>query len=289
MDHHYLPVFLLKQWAGQDGKVAVFRRVDRGSRVRYFHPRGVAYEKDLLAFTRDLGSMEKQFLETRLFGEVDTRAAPVRERLVAKDPGSLTPVERDDWAKFLISLQLRQPPIVDFARAAGSGTSIDSLTTLTEAERAILDEARVSGGLVEFLEARSPGLAENFGLALYPDLLNDPVPRHRLMNMIWRIADISRAKHRLMISDAPCLLHQNISHDRFLWALPISPTQAFFAIAAERDEDAIQRAGPNEVVRALNQQSLTQARQRVFALDGAQARFVQNRWAAPLSDSAQED
>ncbi|WP_442867749.1 DUF4238 domain-containing protein [Caulobacter sp. NIBR2454] len=47
MKHHYVPVFLIRQWADASGKVTAYRKSAWGISARPYGPRAVCYSDDL--------------------------------------------------------------------------------------------------------------------------------------------------------------------------------------------------------------------------------------------------
>lgn len=279
MKHHFLPIFLLKQWAASDGRVATYRRRDGGHRVRHFHPRGIGYVTDLLALNRDyVGTMERQHLEKYVFQDVDSLAAKVRDKLNRDGADSLSSEDRVAWARFLMSLQMRQPQLVQMVRDVGKSTLLDKLQTTAE-EDVILRQFGEPGGLADFLERQTPGMAENFGLTLLPSMLDDMKTIQRLASLKWLRVLFPWATHEVMISDAPSMLHAALDDPKFVWALPLSPRSAFFATEDEATIGRILGANSGFIVRALNVQACFQTRDRLFARGASNQNFVQRRWA----------
>lgn len=112
MRHHYVPQFLLRAWAETrpDKKVEVFRLDNLGVPSSRRAPKYTAYEKNLYALTMPLvAGMEQQAVEEHLLRHIDNLAAGVLRKMTTTGFNGLTPENRSDWARFLMSLRLRQP------------------------------------------------------------------------------------------------------------------------------------------------------------------------------------
>jgi hypothetical protein len=80
-----------------------------------------AYEDNLYALTMPVvAGMEQQAVEKRLLGRIDDLAAGVLRRLTTTSLAGLTSDDRCDWARFLMSLRLRQPAIIQQLRTESS-------------------------------------------------------------------------------------------------------------------------------------------------------------------------
>jgi Protein of unknown function (DUF4238) len=49
-DHHFIPAFYLKNWAGRDGKLIEYRRLRGRLVTKWVGPRATGFERDLYAF-----------------------------------------------------------------------------------------------------------------------------------------------------------------------------------------------------------------------------------------------
>src|SRR5262245_32530271 len=119
MRHHYVPQFLLRAWADTtpDGKVETFRLdLDEVPSTRHA-PKHIGYEHDLYALSvPQMAGMDKQAIEKHFLRKVDNDAARVLQTLTSLRLNDLTASDRNDWARFLMSLRIRQPATVDKLR-----------------------------------------------------------------------------------------------------------------------------------------------------------------------------
>ena len=135
MRHHYVPQFLLRAWAETqpDRKVESFRldlpHLPSSRRA----PKHVGYEENLFALTMPVvAGMEQQAVERHLLRRIDDLAADVLRKLAATGLAGLTPDNRRDWVRFLMSLRLRQPNIIQLLRIESSEHLETSLTDKPE-------------------------------------------------------------------------------------------------------------------------------------------------------------
>lgn len=113
MDHHYLPQFYLRGWAGSDGRLWRYRREPSGKiSERHCSPKGTAFEPDLYAVA-DAGPVFRQpkphIIETEFFQRVDDNASRALNKLIANPIQMLDEQERKHWALFVNSLPERHP------------------------------------------------------------------------------------------------------------------------------------------------------------------------------------
>jgi hypothetical protein len=110
-DHHYIPRFYQRQWAGEDGRIERYTRVATGdvhrSRVT---PAAVGYQRDLYRHPRtDMDEQSAQALEWAVLARIDDAAAKALEALLSNAAALQNDTVRRDWTIFLRSMLLRTP------------------------------------------------------------------------------------------------------------------------------------------------------------------------------------
>jgi hypothetical protein len=110
--HHYIPIFYLKQWSGEDGRICEFSKPHDLVKPRKVHPSGTAY-MDGLNTIHGLPREEEQYLENVFYKAADDDAARALRILLAPPPRTMTVKERSGWSRFIISLMLRNPEAVE--------------------------------------------------------------------------------------------------------------------------------------------------------------------------------
>lgn len=279
MRHHYVPQFLLRAWAETtpDKKVECFR-LDRphvpSSRRA---PKYTAYEENLYALTMPVvAGMEQQAVEKHLLRHIDNLAAGVLRMLITTGLTGLTPENRSDWARFLISLRLRQPGIVQQLRTEASEHLEASLINTPEEYDAVA-EIGDPPTLVEWTTKNYPGVIENAGLSFFHKLVDNPEIGLKILRMKWWLWDFTREHNDLLLADHPCVFTAGIDDSDLVIALPIGPRKAFMATSTDRVATIMRRQRPKDLLMRLNESSLGQACVRVYARDASSRRFICNR------------
>jgi hypothetical protein len=279
MRHHYVPQFLLRAWAESmpDKKVEIFR-LDRpqvpSSRRS---PKHTAYEEDLYALTLPVvAGMERQAVENHVLRHIDTLAAAVLRRLTITGFTGLTLINRCDWARFLMSLRLRQPSIIQQLRTEVAEHLEASLADQPDEYDAIA-EVGDPPTLVEWTRENYPGLIENFGLSFFNRLVDNTKVGGKILRMKWWLWSFPQERHELLLADHPCIFTANINDPDLVIALPIGPRKAFMASGSERVANILRRQRPKHLLMRLNESSVAQARARIYARDGSAHRFIMNR------------
>ncbi len=116
VQHHFVPRFLLQQWAGPDGKLNVFRwHEDQLLRSRR-SPRSVGKLPHLYSTMRSSAVPDVR-MEREYFGpKMDDIAAPIHRQILATGLRSLSREQELNWSRFLLAQMVRTPSAVEFAR-----------------------------------------------------------------------------------------------------------------------------------------------------------------------------
>ena len=118
VDHHYLAVFYLNRWAGEDGKVCRFSRPHGDTVVsKRVSPRGTAYEEHLYSMWTPNGppnaDMEREFMSP-----LDSEAAEALDLLEKGLPETKwEPRLRSAWSRFVWAQSIRTPSEIVKQRA----------------------------------------------------------------------------------------------------------------------------------------------------------------------------
>ena len=134
MDHHYVPQFYLRQWAGADGRVWRYRREPSGLITeRAVAPKGTAFEPDLYAVV-DAGEIrpphDPHIIETDFLSPIDNAAAPILKKLNESSPSPLDDAERTAWALFMNSLNERSPTTLGWRDQAAPDAAAQTVAHL---------------------------------------------------------------------------------------------------------------------------------------------------------------
>jgi hypothetical protein len=246
--HHFVPQFLLGQWATAGRFVAYFFNAQAG---------GVSENpKALVASACQIPNLNaylgfhpslRHFLETRyLTPVVDTPAARALQGILTDGVDVLTPDQRVDWARFLVSLAVRTPE-----------TLLDMGPKETTKAFAMFEAAKapLERGLSALVQERMSQLEQNFPRDIAQDPSSDPEKLAAVSGMTWWVR---RWSHRaILIGDRPLLAYPRmrypcgipLNHPSCLIALPIAPTAVFFASA---DPTIMETTGGRRQTRLLS-------------------------------------
>ena len=196
--HHYVPRFYLKKWT-TNNCLTRFQWVRGKFEVRQVSTARIAGQDHLYALRNE--RKDPQFFERELMGpRIDDPAAQVYQHLINKAP--LTETQRIIWIRFLMSLRVRTPDMIDLIR----------LNAESELRRQLMDQSKEydsmrgsddPGNLYEWIEFHQPGFVADFGIRILPDILNHKPTVKKIFQMYWWTQHFDEATVDLLISDRP--------------------------------------------------------------------------------------
>jgi hypothetical protein len=232
VNHHYLPQFYLRAWAGADGRVLRYTRVSHGRVVeRPVGTRGTAFEPGLYATPPALHweSYDPNIIETQFMSPVDNDAAPVHAKLVA-GATALAESERTAWALFLNSLIHRHHDGILERDAAAPGAAAAVTANLLARYMDAEDRARV----IETLrDADLEQMARTAHRTVMVQRIRDPDALAAITAQAWTVVVIDPAAPPLITTDRPLLVNLGKGGFPTLMTLPLSPMRLFVAYAPD--------------------------------------------------------
>lgn len=278
-DHHFIPVFYLKQWTNADGKLIEYSRPHNNKFVaKPVGPRATGFQRDLYAFG-DCPPALAQYLESIFLQRTDSLASLALAKLLSGDAEPWTPELRSAWSRFTINFLVRHPhPFAEVRAVAHDRWLLADDITQQEYERLRRPEDPLQ--FEQWVLAQGNNLADRIRIRLIQAALDNEVAGARLNAMLWNVLDLSGSGLRLLTSDWP--LYREIDRERILFALPISPTALFTSVSRAHIFDDLRRMRPDQLVRRINTSVVSCARLYVYSADRSQEQFVSNRMSSTL-------
>lgn len=244
---------------------------------------------DAYALTLNVvAGMDKQAIERLFHQRIDNQEALVLQKLNGGGLRALTVEDRMDWARFLMSLRIRQPNIVQMLRSQAEQHLRATLAKQPEQYEELLG-LKNPPTLIEWTEKCYPGFIENCGMSFFRELVDNPAIGAKVLRMKWWIWDLSNLSYDLLLADHPCIFTSRIDDPSLVIALPISPTKVFMATQSENIAEIMLRQQPKEFAKRVNESSINQGRVRLYARDKSPARFIQKRLGANLRKRAETE
>ncbi len=272
--HHFVPEFLLRPWFieeelhgywwdGRRGKLACKRK----------GPKSFCFQLDLLTLrAHDLG---RDVLEKIFFGEIDTKGATARDQLLAGGPRSLKFDQRCDFARLLLSLDMRRPGNVRMLRVTGPRYLSKCLDNDPEI-LAAMESDGLAGTPSSYVEQLGISL-EDRALAGIQRLVDNPKVGGRLINGHWHIVRLGPFDGSLAVSDRPLVRIHGYDHPGAAWMLPLNPKAAFVAVNHRANLERIKRVTPQRFAKLANADSINQAERFVFCADTSHEAWLAKR------------
>jgi Protein of unknown function (DUF4238) len=276
--HHFVPEFLLRPWC-VDGTLWGYWWDDRSGKLacKRKGPKGFCWRLDLL--TLQAHSLGRDALEKIFFGQVDSRGVKVRNRLLADGHESLNGDERCDFARLLLSLELRRPADVRTLRDAKRRYIADSLDSDSEILAALASEG-VAGMPSSYIEQLGVSL-EDRALATIQRLVDNPQVGGKVINAHWHVVRLGPFDGSLILADRPLIRIRGYDHPGAAWVLPLTPKAAFVAVNHVANLERIKRVTPQRFAKRTNASSASQAERFVFCSERSHERWLAKHLSDP--------
>jgi hypothetical protein len=280
VSHHFNPQFYLGAWAGDDGKVTRYSRPYRDVVAKRVSPRGIGRE-DHLYSVQGMPPGQQAYIETHFFSPVDSKGAVAHQVLLAGGLNRLTPQQREDWTRFMMSMQNRNPFALQELRRLAEQVLRKNLD-VNDSE---YDAVRKDGDpatLWDWTMKHQPHVIEEAYKRMLPGIIDHKGVGQHMMNMFWATIDVSGSAHSLLTCDRPIFWTQGLKAPDTVLLFPLSPTVLFAATNGAGRMRGAMRAPPKQHVRVINDQIARLAVEFVIGKDDRQLSFVENR--LPKSD-----
>lgn len=193
--HHYIPVFYLKKWTGDNGKLKQYSIPNRNSKeVKELtvYPSGTGFEIDLYS-RKNLPRQFIDYLETHFLQIIDDDAARVMEKMIKyRIPNS--DQEMCDWARFIFSITHRAPQrIKNISKKYEE--HMDFIKKTIQNHKELTHNAKE-----ELMEILPKKIDQSFN-SLIETLHNPKKSGEILINQIWHVIEFTQ--DTLITSDHP--------------------------------------------------------------------------------------
>jgi hypothetical protein len=279
IDHHYLSVFYLSRWVGDDGRLCRFSRPYgpkvKGKRIT---PKGTGFEPGLYA----MGGVppdKAQAMEAEFMSPLDSMAAEALKLLeVGLPEEQWTSGPRSSWSRFLITQMLRTPE--DIAQLKSSATqSWSKEAPELEEKYALLKREGDPPTLAEYLAKQSPAHADELALSIARKLMNHEKIGKSFNNMQWHVIDIPEDCEALLTSDRPVWMSASLAEEDAFLTIPIGPRKLFTATVSPGTQLRLRRRDKGELVAGVNQITAQHAVKFVYGADETLLPMIQTHFA----------
>lgn len=275
--HHYVPKFYLRGWC-IDNQITRFQWLNDQLEVRKVGVKrnaGMSHLYSLRHLPSDPQIIEREFMGPR----VDDPAAKAYQHLCSGTQ-PLSDSKRADWTRFLMSLRIRVPDVIERLRSDGE-TKLRAALASDPEEYEALRSKDDPASLTEYLEKTQPGLIADFGIRMLPGLHSHQEIFKKVYEMYWWTHNFQGASVSLLTSDRPLMIVPSLDEPTCIMALPLSPTLAFFATHQLKVAKKITSIPLSRLARAVNQETVRLANQFVFSQNQNQEIFIRRHFAKP--------
>ena len=277
--HHFIPQFLLSEWAVNDGKLWRFTR-PYGKKIarKLVAPADIGYERELYT-TPGLPKDYAQQFEKAFLSMVDDKAARAHRLLMRDEIVHWKMPERSDWTRFIASLLFRTPENL----AAYKEAIRILLSKETPEQRAAYLRDKPEGWPDAFSEAIAtvaPDWIEQAAMEILRRLIDDDHRGERINNMIWTTGEM-KGGLEFLISDAPLQHTTPLNVKGAYLVIPISPRRLFVGTNQGDDEtrEMFQSTDSDDLVQQINKVIVSRASICVGATSLDQLTFVEEHFA----------
>jgi hypothetical protein len=277
IDHHYVPTFYLRRWAGRDGRICEFSRPFREVKPLRKVPESAGFIPHLYT----VSGMEpglQSVLEDVVFKRTDQHANDALAFMLANSDGTADmPAKlRNGWSRYLMSLMHRGP---------------EPLAALKEKCRTSMEE-QLAGLENTYADRRQPSDPETYAemraavehdvehkawAMVLESVVDNPRVGTFINGMQWTIATIRNPERSMLTSDRPLHMTNGLEHPEAYIILPAGPTDIFIAVNTPDMVRRISETEPRGLVKEINAKVVGQAVRYVYDTDDVQLRFVENR------------
>jgi hypothetical protein len=278
-DHHFIPAFYLKQWAGPNGKLIEYTRKGGKLIAKPVGPRSTGYERDLYAFP-ELPPEAAQFIEQVFLAYADQKASDALDNHLGLASWPWTSELVSAWSRFVIAIHVRHPDAMPELRAAAARIWVASgvdCQARYDATRQPTDPPTFD----ELMALRDPLTPVKVRVNLIIKALDNEIVGAHVNQMTQAVIDLSNSPYRLLTSDRPVEFF-NLQGANGILSIPISPTGLFVAVNDRDILDKLRRAAPNEIADQVNTHVVCRARRFVWAQDMSQQSFIASRMSSQL-------
>lgn len=275
--HHYIPQFLLGQWAVNDGKLWRFLLPIPGKIVtKLVAPAEIGYEKHLYA-TPGLPAEKAQQVEQHFLSPLDAQAAEAHQLLLQGKAHQMPQRQRSAWSRFIMSQWFRTPDGLRYFKEAMKLV----LTARDEALNARYAQVKQEGypdTLEDIIAMMGPGFADQATMGLFRKLSDDPRNGLRLNNMKWFVVETINEREFLISNAALQQSKAGVFSPQGYITIPITPRKLFVAVSQLSVAKGIDDLPRRELVARNNRAVVRRASTFVGATDRSQEPFIKTNF-----------
>ncbi|MDQ6868989.1 MAG: hypothetical protein M3178_11505 [Pseudomonadota bacterium] len=163
------------------------------------------------------------------FGEIDRKGAEARDLLVENGPTKLSAERRGDFARLLLSLDVRRPVNVKRVRMEGREYFAEGLNTDPQI-LAAMAKLYIHETPSDYTENVLGASLEDRALVKIQRLVDNPKVGSVLINAHWDLKKLGPSDGSFVLADRPLIRINGYDSPGATWVLPLTTKVAFFAV-----------------------------------------------------------
>lgn len=273
-NHHYVPVFYLSRWLGEDGRVCRFSRPFGAEvKAKRIVPKGTAFEPNLYS-VRGKPEEIASAMESKFMSPIDSKAAIALGLLEAELPDSeWEPGPRSDWSRFIWAQSLRTPQEIQQLKSSVKEAWSREIPEL-EAKYQELRSDNDPPSVDEYLAHLETGGEDYFALGIARRLMDHPKIGQIINNMNWVVLRFEDAEIPLLTSDRPVWMTAALTGAEAFMVMPIGPTRLFVAAPEKATLLRLKSRKRRQQAKDVNKLTVQHATQYVYGIDDKMLSFV---------------
>ncbi len=289
MDHHYIPRFWLKRWAGDDGRVLRYRKRPHDGQItsKRLPPRSFAFVENLYKSPYP-DEEAAHLLERKFFGAIDgTAAVALSELIAAKNTIPGEPLR--NWVHFVMSLMFRTPSAfreLHISAIRHYKMQVDAGRREIEATKKF-DAARVASTIAAYEDVEY--LTKRLHAAMPSIVFNEAI-LDTLETMEWMVLTRYDDCPSILLSDEPVMRPIGLREERGHVATPLTPDKILIGVSNRQFGEYLRRINRKDVVKEVNKSTVQSAREFVVSIDHLQDSFIKKHFGSapkrPLASAA---
>lgn len=270
VNHHYVPVFLLKGWVSRaDEKLSVYKLLPSGELQHdRLGPKAVAKEAHLYSLNRTEAAPDTNIETDVLAKDVDDPASLVHKDILEHGLKALTDKQRDDWSRFLLASLLRIPWMVAHFRSYGRQELIAQFEAM--ASHAGQPEAAQAIQAPDFKD-----VLDDHGMGTFVRALKSKKHLDWIAGAAWSVVTLSKGVDDALIGDSPVAYFGELFENEFALVTPISPRHLFLCASNDHYRQRLGTMKPKDMLKATNKRLVQHAADYVYATNQTHQPLIQ--------------
>jgi hypothetical protein len=215
----------------------------------------------------------RDVIEREFFGDIDTAGAAARDALVEKGPERLTGEERCDFARLMMSLEARRPPVLDKLK----GETAEAFAVGLDTDPQILAAMEAFGQIgkpSELYERLTGTTLHDRAVSMVQRLTDNENVGQRFINAVWRVVALGVGDGTFVLGDRPLIRFGGFDAREAVWVLPLAPRRLFLAANDPAVLRHLLNRPAHRFCRAVNVSTALQAERYVFSTNPLHASWL---------------